>query len=229
MDTSVNNGKVVEIFSSIQGEGLFCGQKQTFLRLHGCNLHCSYCDTPASQENNSFNEMSPAETVQKIRDLKVTDVSITGGEPLIQEDFLMEVLEDLKNTGFRIHLETNGTLPGPMRILAPLIDIVAMDIKLPSSCGHYRLWDAHKEFLESCSGCSLFVKTVVSQDTDPDEIAAASCLIIAAGRDVPLIIQPVTGGNTPSGDLLMKLQNVALDYLQDVRVIPQCHKILGVR
>ena len=75
--------KVVEIFSSIDGEGKRIGLPTTFVRLHGCNLRCSYCDTTYGCDGDDFVVMSVDEIVESCDALSVRSITITGGEPLI--------------------------------------------------------------------------------------------------------------------------------------------------
>ena len=91
--------KVVEIFNSIQGEGTNLGKEVTFIRLAGCNLQCSWCDT----EHKKYEEM----TIDKIVDKCNRNVIITGGEPTMQD--LLPLLKILKSIKRWVGLETNGT------------------------------------------------------------------------------------------------------------------------
>ena len=75
--------KVVEIFKSIEGEGIRAGYPATFIRLFGCNLRCSYCDTPYGYEGNDYKEMTVDEIVQECMCLNCPRITLTGGEPLI--------------------------------------------------------------------------------------------------------------------------------------------------
>jgi 7-carboxy-7-deazaguanine synthase len=239
-------GWVYEIFASIQGEGIYCGQRQTFVRLAGCNLACDYCDTAAARDPNpptcqielvpgsgEVTEIANPMTVEHVagycRDFERNVVTITGGEPLVQADFVELLLGELKTAGLLTHLETNGTLFRELAGVVRHIDVVAMDMKLPSAAGSDDCWDEHERFLEIASGTELFVKVVVSAATTEGEIRRCSDLISFVDRYIPLVIQPVTGAQTPSGELLMKLQDVASEKLADARVIPQCHKALGLR
>lgn len=122
--------KVCEIFLSIQGESSYAGLPCIFVRLSGCNLHCDWCDSKFHQEIQ--NEMSISEIIDAISEYKPVDlVEITGGEPLLQKD-TPALLDTLGRIGYRVLLETNGTLP--ISELPPhVINIV--DVKCPSS-GH---------------------------------------------------------------------------------------------
>jgi len=163
-------------------------------------------------------------------------VSLTGGEPLMQEDFLAALLPVLRRAGLRIFLETNGTRPAEFRALRHLVDIVSMDFKLRSATGRAMPAKAHAEFLRLAAGGGreVCVKAVVSSRTTGREIARAARLIAAVKRAVPLVIQPVTrlGEKTPAPPdpaRLLELQTAAAKVLPDVRVIPQTHKIIGQR
>lgn len=231
-------GNVVEIFASIQGEGLFCGQRQTFVRMHACNLACAYCDTSNALQDHPYTEMTALQVVQECEALGVSDISLTGGEPLLQAEFLSDVIITMKNSKrnesvprrpFRFHLETNGTLFAQMKQIDNFVDVIAMDIKLPSATGLAPLWEKHAEFLEACSKEKVFAKVVVAAESTQDEIITASTLIAGISPNIPMILQPISGSNQPSGEILVRYQDTALGFLSDVRVIPQCHKILGVR
>jgi len=236
---------IYEIFASIQGEGLYCGQRQTFVRFAGCNLACDYCDTPAARQERPptclvetlpasgrieeiANPIGVEDVVSRCRELGRSVVSITGGEPLAQADFLASLMAGLKSEGFVNHLETNGTLHRELARVVKWADVIAMDMKLPSAAGDEH-WDEHSRFLENASGTEVFVKVVVSANTTEDEIRHCCEIIAPVDRRIPLVIQPVSGGEAAPGELLMRLQDAALQTLADVRVIPQCHKMLGLR
>lgn len=97
---------VSEIFTSIQGEGPHRGQPVTFLRTAGCNLRCSWCDTPYALELRQGNRLSTAEIVNKIKSFSPRHIVLTGGEPMIQQKFIQPILEQLP--GYFIEVETNG-------------------------------------------------------------------------------------------------------------------------
>lgn len=102
--------KVNEIFYSLQGEGYWAGTPMVFLRLSGCNLRCPFCDT-AHEEGTMMSAAAIVTEIQKADEGNSRRVCITGGEPLLQLD--MELVDALENKGYKIHLETNGTLPLP--------------------------------------------------------------------------------------------------------------------
>ena len=106
--------KVSEIFKSIEGEGIRMGQSAVFVRLHGCNLRCSYCDSMYAVEGPDFKLMSVGEVLAAVEAYRnesgVKCVTLTGGEPLIHEG-VSELLTKFSEAGFEVNIETNGTVP----------------------------------------------------------------------------------------------------------------------
>ena len=241
-----------EIFSSFQGEGLYVGERQIFVRFAGCNLTCQYCDSPQALElspafkleavpgSHKFevrpNPASVGTLVGLLGDLAGKggnqSVSLTGGEPLLQVDFLKEFLPALKQkVKLPVYLETNGVLPEHLNEVIELIDIIAMDMKLPSATGLSPYWKEHKKFLETAYLKEVFVKIVVSKESGVKEIEAAAALIGEVDEKIPLVIQPVSPHgpvkHRPGIEQLMALQVTAKRKLRTVRVIPQAHKLFG--
>ena len=120
--------KVAEIFKSIQGESSYCGLPCTFIRLAGCNLRCSYCDTAYAY--NGAEELTAKEILARIASLNCPLVEFTGGEPLLQEKELSVVAGELLSKSCTILLETNGTIDVD-RVSNKIVKI--MDIKCPGS------------------------------------------------------------------------------------------------
>jgi len=119
--------KINEIFYSIQGESTYAGRPCVFVRLSGCNLRCSYCDTQYAYD--AGEEMYIADVLDRMSEYNCRLVEITGGEPLLQEE-TPELVRHLLNNGYKVLLETNGS-----RDLS-IVDercIKIMDIKCPSS------------------------------------------------------------------------------------------------
>lgn len=101
--------RVVEKFVSINGEGLRSGELAVFIRFANCNLRCSYCDTKYSFINPIYTEESIDELVKYVKSTGVKNVTLTGGEPLIQNE-IKELMIELSNIGNRIEIETNGSI-----------------------------------------------------------------------------------------------------------------------
>ena len=105
--------KVMEIFHSIDGEGIRAGELTSFIRLAGCNLHCKYCDTAYSINPNK--DQFAEWTVNALANvMKYKNVTVTGGEPLLQDE-TVELCERLAQCGHSVNVETNGTIVPPDR------------------------------------------------------------------------------------------------------------------
>lgn len=217
--------RIAEIFKSIQGEGPYAGIKQVFIRLYGCNLSCHYCDTKLLHSQ----EMDILEVMRAIAVYtNYHSISLTGGEPLLQVDFLQQLLPSLRNTGRDIYLETNATLPDNLEKIIGYIDIIAMDFKLPSSSGQHDFWSEHRDFLSVALKKNVFIKTVIGEATRIEDIFKAIEIIKTLPQDLLFVLQP----QHPFEDALEKkleyFQGVCRNQNINVRVIPQLHKKIGV-
>ncbi|MDD6059033.1 MAG: putative 7-carboxy-7-deazaguanine synthase QueE [Ruminococcus sp.] len=124
---------VAEKFVSINGEGTRAGELAVFIRFRKCNLRCSYCDTKWANSCDAPAEMMSAEEISAyIDDSGVTNVTLTGGEPLLRSG-LYELIEILMKNGKSIEIETNGSLPIKKLAGKPCRPLFTMDYKLPSS------------------------------------------------------------------------------------------------
>ena len=119
--------KINEIYASIQGESSHTGLPCVFIRLTGCNLRCSWCDTAYAFYDGK--NLTVEETLQKVETFGLLLVEITGGEPLLQED-VYPLMETLLKKGYRVMLETSGALPIDK---VPEKVIKILDIKCPGS------------------------------------------------------------------------------------------------
>lgn len=245
----IQKGYVAEVFLSIQGEGLYVGILQIFVRTAGCSRRCDYCDTPEARERvprcalrglenvrYTDNPIDAGELVSFIRSLAgmhshIHSVSVTGGEPLEQPDFLVAFLSLLRSDGLPVYLETNGLEESACSEVMPFIDIVSLDIKLPSLCGGGNLFDTYRRVLPLFMKREIFVKVVITEGADEREFGEAVRLVAGFSRSVPFVIQPVhteVPGGRMSIEELMRFSRIAARYLDNVRVIPQCHRLLGV-
>jgi len=200
--------KVSEIFASIQGEGRYVGRPQVFVRLTRCNLRCRWCDTRYAWEGGK--EKTVAQVLRTVEGFGLRSVCITGGEPMLQVKELRLLVSALKRRGYEVVLETNGTLYD--RLVFSRADCVSMDMKPPSSgeksdwkiLGRLRLKDQ--------------VKVVIADEKD---YRFAKRVLKKSRSEV--VLQP-SGG--------VKVKALAKKVLQDrlgVRVLPQLHKVVGVR
>ena len=223
----MDKAKIAEIFSSIQGEGFYIGQVQTFVRFYGCNIKCGFCD---ERRKTGFKEYSAQELMNVIIKESNRVISFTGGEPLLYTGFLKEILPELKKKGFIVYLETNGTLKNKLLEIIDFLDIISMDIKLPSSTGDRAYWKAHADFLKEAVKKKAFVKSVITNKTAASDIKKAVSIIERIDKTIFFILQPVTINNKIQKiKSLQQFLSIANSTLDNVRFIPQVHKILGIR
>jgi 7-carboxy-7-deazaguanine synthase len=244
-----------EIFSGIQGEGILVGTRQIFLRFHGCNLNCIYCDTAASKAgqpeiceieteagkrsilplpNPLTAEMIIAAILQLNRNIRHHSLAFTGGEPLLHYIELNKIAKVIEQS-IPIYLETNGTLYEELGLLDFIPDHIAMDVKLPSLTGCKDVRIITEKFINKYQEIS---STFVSGVNYPIQLK----LIFGSGNldeikntliwlsdicDYPLILQPVTAGNlrlpSPTPDEVLMAHEIGLQFMSNVRVIPQTH------
>ena len=100
--------RISEIFYSIQGEGISLGKPSIFLRLAGCHLRCTWCDSKYTWERKSGKEMSIKEVLKEIKKYPCQHLVVTGGEPLLQQNALLELFKELKD--YYIEIETSASL-----------------------------------------------------------------------------------------------------------------------
>jgi organic radical activating enzyme len=242
---------LTEVFSSFQGEGLYLGTKQIFIRFSGCNLNCIYCDTKRARKiqkfaliekspgkRNFFKENNPVtiktlfKIIKNLNPEKHIFVTLTGGEPLLQTEFLSNFLLTLKKEGIKIYLETNGTLFEKLPKILKFLDVIAMDIKLPSNLNGKNFFEEHKKFLKIAKYSEVFVKIVVTEKNEEEEFKKAVNIIKEVKKNIPLIIQPVTANKNikkPDFKKILRFQEISQNILKDVRIIPQMHKILKIK
>lgn len=124
---------VVERFVSINGEGSHAGELAAFIRFRGCNLGCTYCDTKwANEANTSALAYTPEELASWVNSKGVANVTLTGGEPLLQDE-IDALITLLLQSGRRVEIETNGSIPLDSYIHGSTRPVFTMDYKLPSS------------------------------------------------------------------------------------------------
>ncbi len=240
---------LVEIFSSVQGEGVLVGCRQFFLRLPDCNLNCRYCDTdfsrtptcqvervPGTGELSAITNPLELDTVKELLcDWKKQlprahhSISITGGEPLLHDELLACWLPELKKI-LPVYLETNGTLPDQLELLIQDVDWVSMDIKLHSQTGLRTEWNIHRRFLDIARRAHCYVKIVVGNETPDLELQLTADLVSGVSRQIPIVLQPVTKDNriTISNERLLKMQALMAEIHPNIRIIPQTHRFMGV-
>lgn len=212
---------LVEIFWSVQGEGLCVGEPSVFVRLGECDLRCAWCDSPgtwqpavrgrieASPGSERFEQVDNPTPLSRVLDaVRTLDpeanslVSVTGGEPLLQPAVVKALASAVRSEGRRVLLETHGLAVAAIRTVAREIDVVSMDWKLASDVRRASdkrhetaspFHDAHEAFLEAALEAeSVYVKVVVTKRTRDDELDEVCRRIARLDNKIPLVLQPVT-------------------------------------
>jgi organic radical activating enzyme len=212
---------LIEVFSSVQGEGPQLGTSTLFVRFGACDLRCSWCDTPhswrpaarcrfqvaagAEDFEESENPVSLADLVAAVERLDVAAhrwLSLTGGEPLLQPDALDEVTRSLVGRGPGLWLETHGLHVDALERVLPALSVVSMDWKLASDVRresdpkHGSVADfheAHEAFLRVARGApEVHVKLVITNHSRDEEIDEAVRRVARTHPGACLVIQPVT-------------------------------------
>ena len=238
---------IIEIFSSLQGEGPYIGERHLFVRFQDCELSCKYCDTPLSFVENKFcrvesppfskrfknlpNPISVDQLNLILTDFEERTLSVTGGEPLQKVAFLKEWLPAAR-ARFKILLETAGVHFNEFREIAEWVDIISMDFKLPSSTGMHPWWREHEAFLKIAKDKDTYIKVVVTSETLEKDLLRGIELVASINPSIPFILQPASPfgrfRSSPTMDQVAQWQDLVQKTLNDVRVIPQMHKQLGI-
>ena len=209
--------KVVEKFISINGEGQRAGELAVFIRFQGCNLRCSYCDTAWAYEKECpYKDMTPEEIVAYIKETGLYNDTLTGGEPLLQNQ-MKDLLERLgQERDLRVEIETNGAVP-----IAPFCTghrpSFTMDYKLPASGWESSMVLENMAYLTEQDT----VKFVCS---DKNDLQRAKVIIDTYDLTTRchVYLSPVFGSIEPVDMVTFMEQN----RMNDVRLQIQIHKVI---
>lgn len=205
--------RISEIFFSLQGEGIQLGLPTVFIRCFGCDLRCSWCDTMYAVEGTDFVKLSVDEVFSEVQKYSCRRVCITGGEPLLQSDELIVLMNLLLKNEYEVVLETSGHRLPP-EIFWDEKCVISMDCKCPSS----KMQDRMDFSLFTKLRAQDQLKFVLNDETDYDyAVNVLSSYDIKAN----IIFQPVYG--TDMRELAGK---VLRDRLDNVRTMPQLHKLI---
>lgn len=179
--------KVCEIFTSIQGESSYAGLPCTFVRMTGCNLRCTYCDTTYVYDEGS--EVSEEEVLKKVRDAGIGLIEITGGEPLLQKE-VYHLIRRLIEDGYKVLIETNGSLS--IRDIDKRA-VVILDIKTPGS-GMYEKMDlSNLDEIKQTDEIKFVITDRMDYDWSKDMIGK-----YALHQKCHLLMSPAYGSLVPS-------------------------------
>ena len=208
--------KVNEIFLSIDGEGYRTGLPVVFIRLYGCNLNCSYCDTRYSCEQQEYKEMSLYDILAQVLSYGVPRVTLTGGEPLIHPG-VKDLIVSLVANDIEVNIETNGAVD-----LDEFIEfkynskvVFTMDYKCASSGMEDKMILSNLEFLQPKD----VIKFVVS---NYNEMEKMEYILEASKCKAQAYVSPVFGAIEPKELVEYVLEN----KLNNVKVQVQLHKII---
>lgn len=209
--------RLSEAFFSIQGEGPLVGFPTFFVRLYGCNLNCSWCDTPYAREGDSYKIVTPEEILHiwKENYAEIPYVTITGGEPLLQRESL-KLIHLFLEREVKVLLETNGSLEIKE---VPKEVLIVMDVKTPSSgMSHYNYFENFKYLKEQDA-----VKFVIKDKSDFDwslEIISKFDLL----KRCTCFFSPASPYLSPR-----ELALLILEIRKPLRLQIQLHKILNLK
>ena len=210
--------QVVEKFVSINGEGRRAGELAVFIRMKGCNLHCSYCDTYWANESDcESTEMTADEIISYIEESRIGNITLTGGEPLLREGMKQLICAILEDPRRRVEIETNGSID-----LTPYCNLerrpsFTMDYKMPESGMEHAMLLANMEKLSN----EDTVKFVVSSRSDMER-AVEIMEEYRLRERTAVYLSPVFGKIEPVEmvDFLIEKK------LNDVKLQLQLHKII---
>ena len=203
--------RVSEVFYSLQGEASTTGRPTTFVRLTGCPLRCSYCDTAYAFQGGE--SLSLAQILEKVSAYPAKLVTVTGGEPLAQPECIA-LLQSLIEAGFSVSLETSGALP--IHSVPSEVSIV-LDLKAPSS------GEMHRNLYDNISALALKdqVKFVLADRADYDWALFKISEYELISRVGEVLLSPVYEALPPR-----QLADWVLADGLAVRVQIQLHKLL---
>jgi organic radical activating enzyme len=222
--------QIKEIFTSIQGEGHLVGYTQLFIRFCKCDFNCKNCDTDYKPDTtcDTYTANSLAERLKSYDTKNVHSICLTGGEALMEVDFLKEFL---RNVSLPVYLETNAAMPEAFEEIVNMIKYVSANLKLPSATGCEDCFDRHAEFLRLCKRTRKDFYIKVPFDENITDYEIDQCVKMAKENDVEIVLQPITKNGkiiVPNRFMPDVLERFRQKYW-NVRLIPQVHKILSVR
>jgi 7-carboxy-7-deazaguanine synthase len=235
--------RVSEIFTSIEGEGIYVGKKTLFIRFSGCHLKCRWCDTKYALPLDSGTEYQ----MDEIEDLIIRElqpftykVNFTGGEPLLQTDAIIKLADFIKKqTNLKTYIESSCFDSELFSKVLPYIDICKIEFKTDDSKvveneEYDSLLFNEIKCLELAveSNKTAYIKIVVTNSTNLESFKNLVYNIskkIKPSDILGFIIQPSHGVDQPTVNKLLDTYDIVQPMFPEVRIIPQLHKEIGAR
>ncbi|MFN2434666.1 MAG: 7-carboxy-7-deazaguanine synthase QueE [Nitrososphaeraceae archaeon] len=235
--------RVSEIFTSIEGEGMFVGKKTLFIRLSGCHLKCRWCDTKYALPLDSGTDYQ----IDEIKDLIIKElqpftykVNFTGGEPLLQIEAVIELADFIKKqTNLKTYMESSCFDSELFSKILPCIDICKIEFKTDDSkvvedeeYDNLILNEIKCLELAVESNKATYIKIVVTNSTNLESFKNLVYNIsekIKPSDILGFIIQPSFGIDQPTVNKLLDTYDIVQPIFPEVRIIPQLHKEIGAR
>ena len=234
--------KLSEIFTSIEGEGVLFGTKTMFVRMAGCPLKCHWCDTSYAIPMDSGIDYSIDEVKELISENlqpNTYKVNFTGGEPLVQHEAIIRLANFVRQKGIRTYLESACYDFIRFSKVLPYIDICKIEFKLRDSKvidnKHYdNLLKNELECLKHAvsNGKTCYIKIVVTNSSSLKEFAELVHEIFKMVKPSDIagfIIQPSYRVDEPTLEVLFGFYDAVYPFYDQVRIVPQLHKAIGVR
>ena len=234
--------KLSEIFTSIEGEGILFGTKTMFVRLAGCPFRCHWCDTPYALPMDSGSDYSVEEVKEIISESlqpNTYKINFTGGEPLVQHEAVLELAKFVRQKGLRVYLESSCYDAVRFSKVLPYIDICKIELKLRDSkivnekqyCNLLKNeLECLRQTVRSCK--TTYIKIVVTNSSDLKEFKDIVREVFSIAKPSELagfIIQPSYRVDEPTLDVLFGFYDAVYPMYDQVRIVPQLHKIIGAR
>jgi organic radical activating enzyme len=235
--------RISEIFTSIEGEGIFVGKKTLFIRLSGCHLKCRWCDTKYALPLDSGIDYQ----IDEIKDLIIKElqpftykVNFTGGEPLLQTEAVIELADFMKKqTNLKTYMESSCFDSELFSKVLPYIDICKIEFKTDDSkvvedeeYDNLLLNEIKCLELALESNKATYIKIVVTNSTNLESFKNLVYNIskkIKPSDILGFVIQPSFGIDQPTVNKLLDTYDVVQPMFPEVRIIPQLHKEIGAR